>query len=210
MMEDETAPVLRHGSIPANSREPMVGSELYQTIEDIALKSAPAPAGVDAHQCTQPLKRQRAQDQRIEQEDWNSSGGTRAMGLRRQAPASQPNVLNNMETNERQDDTTLTGEDAARTMPMALKAKPSRFGAGKYRVRLTPNRVGGVDTMVILYDPKESRRFSEDAEVRGRGLGSRLLGRMQLIQQRDYGGSGTTSSKRLQPKVGAPNRCKQR
>ena len=62
--------------------------------------------------------------------------------------------------------------------------------------------------MVILYDPKESRRFIEDAEVRGRGLGSRLLGRMQLIQQRDYGGSGTTSSKRLQPKVGVTNRCK--
>ena len=79
------------------------------------------------------------------------------MGLGRQAPASPPNVLNNMETNKRQDDNTLTGEESARTMPMALKAKPSRLGAGKYRVRLTPNRVGGVDTRVILYDPKESR-----------------------------------------------------
>ena len=97
------------------------------------------PAGVDAYQCTQPLKQQREQDQRIEQEDWKASGGARVMSLGRQAPASPPNVLNNMETNERQDDATLTGEDDARTMPTALKAKPSRFGVGKYRVRLTPN-----------------------------------------------------------------------
>jgi GNAT superfamily N-acetyltransferase len=82
-----------------------------------------------------------------------------------------------MELNERQDDATvtLTGDDSARTIQTALKAKPSRFGAGKFKVRLTPNRVGGVDTMEILYDPEENRRFSEDAEFRGRGLGSRLL-----------------------------------